>query len=222
MSTDIIVSYDGTPNDDDALALGRMLAQGGNSVALAYVRHSREFDPRREEVAAHDAQRRLESGANMLGAPGVERHVVVHPSTWVGLAELAGQIGASVIVFGSDYRTPPGRVSPGTTAQHLLEGGPVGVAVAPAGLRANPDAAINTILIADGAADEAAGRTAEMLAERLGATVIEDPARADLIVLGSAPGGSGGRVRVSGAARNWLAAAQASVLVVPTGTPVMQ
>src|SRR5947209_685204 len=149
MSTDIIVSYDGTPNDDDALALGRILGQGGHSLALAYVRHSREFDPRREEVAAHDAQRRLESGANMLGDPGVERYVVVHPSTWVGLAELAGQTGASVIVFGSDYRTPPGRVSPGTTAQHLLEGGPVGVAVAPAGLRADPTATINTILLAD-------------------------------------------------------------------------
>jgi nucleotide-binding universal stress UspA family protein len=158
----------------------------------------------------------------MLGDAGVERHVVVHPSTWVGLAELAGQTGASVVVFGSDYRTPPGRVSPGTTAQHLLEGGPVGVAVAPAGLRADPGATIKTILIADGAGDEAARDTAELLADRLGAVVTQDPAQADLIVLASTPGGSGGRVRVSGAARNWLAAAQASVLVVPTGTPLMR
>ena len=70
MSTDIIVSYDGTSNDDDALALGRMLAAGGASLALAYVRHSREFDPRREELAQHDAERRLEQGAAWLGRPG--------------------------------------------------------------------------------------------------------------------------------------------------------
>ena len=57
MSADIIVSYDGTPNDDDALALGQALAAGGASLALAYVRHSREFDPAREELAAHDVLR---------------------------------------------------------------------------------------------------------------------------------------------------------------------
>ena len=43
--------------------------------------------------------------------------------------------------------TPLGSVAayPGTTAQHLLEGGPVAVAVAPAGLRTADDAAIESI-----------------------------------------------------------------------------
>ena len=45
MTTPVIVSYDGTSNDDDALALGRMLAVGGAKLSLAYVRHSREYDP---------------------------------------------------------------------------------------------------------------------------------------------------------------------------------
>jgi len=58
MGASLIISYDGTPNDDDALALGKMLASAGFQLALAYVRHSREFDPRREEVAQHDADRR--------------------------------------------------------------------------------------------------------------------------------------------------------------------
>ena len=56
MSTDIIVSYDGTPNDDDALALGKLLAATGATLALAYIRHAREFDPRREELAQHEAR----------------------------------------------------------------------------------------------------------------------------------------------------------------------
>ena len=35
MSANIIVSYDGTANDDDAVALGKLLAQTGASLALA-------------------------------------------------------------------------------------------------------------------------------------------------------------------------------------------
>ena len=66
MSADIIVSYDGTPNDDDALALGEALAASGASLALAYVRHSREFDPGREQLAQHDAA--LAAGVRRPGA----------------------------------------------------------------------------------------------------------------------------------------------------------
>ena len=56
MSADVIISYDGTPNDDDALSLGKMLARAGATLALAYVRHSREFDPRREALAQHGGE----------------------------------------------------------------------------------------------------------------------------------------------------------------------
>ena len=48
MGASVILSYDGTQNDDDALALGKMLARAALPLALAYVRHSREFDPRRK------------------------------------------------------------------------------------------------------------------------------------------------------------------------------
>jgi nucleotide-binding universal stress UspA family protein len=196
MSTDIIVSYDGTSNDDDALALGRMLARGGASLALAYVRHSREFDPRREELAQHDAERRLEQGAAGLGDATLPRHIVVSASTWEGLADLAAAEGASVIVFGSDYRTPPGSVAPGTTAQHLLEGGSVAIAVAPAGLRAEREATIRSVSVSPDESDPAARDTATALAERLGAELAEDGASAaDLIVIGSQPGAPSGRIR---------------------------
>ena len=81
MAAGVIVSYDGTTNDDDALALARMLAAGGATLALAYVRHSREYDPRREEIAEHDARRRLEHGATWLGParhPRPRGHRPVH------------------------------------------------------------------------------------------------------------------------------------------------
>jgi nucleotide-binding universal stress UspA family protein len=127
MAADVIISYDGTVNDEDALALGRMLHQAGAMLALAYVRHFREFDPRREEIGQHDAERRLAQGAALLGAPDIPQHVVVSASTGEGLGQLADAEGASLIVFGSDYRTSPGRAEPGTSAQTLLDGGDVAI-----------------------------------------------------------------------------------------------
>ena len=41
MPPKVIVSYDDTPNDQDAVALGRRLREAGATVSLAYVRHSR-------------------------------------------------------------------------------------------------------------------------------------------------------------------------------------
>jgi nucleotide-binding universal stress UspA family protein len=222
VSPDLIVSYDGTPNDDDALALGKVLARSGATLALAYVRHAREFSPRREELAEHDAERRLEQGASWLGDPGVARHVVISASTGEGLAQLARDEGAAMIVFGSDYRTPPGQSEPGTSAQFLLEGGSVAVAVAAAGLRTESDAAIRTVAVTGGAPGDAAHETAQTLVSKLGAVLVEpESASIDLVVIASQPTAPAGRIALSGATRAMLnSAAPGSVLVVPQGTPV--
>jgi nucleotide-binding universal stress UspA family protein len=221
MSADLIISYDGTPNDDDALVLGKLLASRGARPALAYVRHAREFDPGREDIARHDADRRLESGAAWFGDPSIPRHVVVSSSTSQGLIQLARDEGASVIVFGSDYRTPPGRAEPGSTAQRLLEGGPVAVAVAAAGLRARPDATIESIATFGPDGDTAVAETARALADKLGASLSPNGAgRADLIVVGSPASGGEGRTGVSGLHRSQLNSALGSVLVLPYGRPL--
>ena len=221
MSSDLIVSYDGTPNDDDALALGRLLARTGAGLAVAYIRHSREFDPRREELAQHDAERRLESGVAWLGDPGIPRHVVFSGSTGEGLEQLAESEQASVIVFGSDYRTPPGRAEPGTSAQRLLEGGSVAIAVAAAGLRSLSDAAIKSIAVSAADGDTAAQQTADALAANLGASIVElGRPETDLIVVGSQPSASSGRITLGGSSRTMLNSLRGSVLVVPSGDPV--
>lgn len=219
VSSNLIVSYDGTPNDDDALALGKLLARTGASLALAYIRHSREFDPRREELAQHDAERRLEQGAAWLEDPDIPRHVVFSSSTGEGLEQLAEAEQASVIVFGSDYRTPPGRAEPGTTAQRLLEGGSVAIAVAAAGLRTRSDSGIGTIAVAASGADTTAQDTAEALAGKLGAEVVELGPPVDLIVVGSQPGASR-RITLSGSTRTLLNTARGSVLVLPSGVAI--
>jgi nucleotide-binding universal stress UspA family protein len=221
--SELIVSYDGTPNDDDALALAKMLAQTGAKLALAYVRHSREFDQQREELAQHDAERRLEQGAEWLGDRAIPRRVVISPSTAEGLMRLAESDGASMIVFGSDYRTPPGHAEPGTSAQGLLDGGPVAIAIAAAGLRTNSGAAIRSIAVPiAGPHNDVARHTAAALASKLGATVVEPRTQpVDLIVVGSQPGAPEGRIVVGGDVRTELGAARSSVLVLPAGRPVL-
>jgi hypothetical protein len=224
MSTEptLIISYDGTPNDEDALALGKMLAPAGFTLALAYVRHSREFDDRREELAQHDAEQRLARGAALLGDPEVRRHVVISASTGEGLGGLAETEGARLIVFGSDYRTAPGHVEPGSSAQYLLDGGSVAVAIAPAGLRTTLGAEIRSIAVPlAGPTNNVARQVAESLAGDLGATLVRSSSdQVDLIVVGSQPDAPPGRIVLGGDVRSELNRARASILVLPAGTPL--
>ena len=221
MTADLIISYDGTPNDDDALALGRRLAQPGSAVALAYVRHSHEFDPRREELAQYDADQRLERGAALIGIP-VTQHVVVGAATGDVLAGLAEQEGASIVVFGSDYRTPVGRAEPGTSAQRLIDGGPVAIAVAAAGLRATGESTIGSIAVPfAGPVNDDARATAASLAAVFGADIVDASFPGiDLIIVGSHAGAPAGRVVVAGEVRNELNSARSSVLVLPGQTRI--
>src|ERR1035441_1872244 len=69
MPSKIIVSYDGTANEDDAIALGRVFARGGAEVALAYVRHSQDPDLDREKLAQSEAEELLQRGAELFGNP---------------------------------------------------------------------------------------------------------------------------------------------------------
>ena len=217
MATSIIVSYDGTTHDDDALALGRQLAEAGATLSLAYVRHSREYDPRREEIAEFDAARRLQQGAAWLEAPDITRHVVIDPSTSAGLARLAAAEGAQLVLFGSDYRTSPGRVEPGGSAQGMLEGGAVAVGVAQAGLRTHAGEPVRTISIA-GDAGGAAEQTAESLAAALDAEFIPGGGDADLILVDSQTNAPEGRIALGGSTRARLDSARGSVIVLPRGT----
>jgi nucleotide-binding universal stress UspA family protein len=213
MAIEAIVSYDGTTNDDDALALARMLSGAGVSLSLAYVRHSQEYDPRREEIGVHDANRRLEQGATWLADPEITQHVVIDPSTSSGLAKLAEAEGASMILFGSGYRTAPGRVEPGGSAQGLLNGSSVAIGVAAAGLRTVAGAAIQTVSVA-GEAGGAAEETARSLAAALGAELVAGLS-ADLIVVDSQTGAQDGRIALGGTTRAHLDSARGSVLVLP-------
>ena len=122
MPIEIIVSYDASNMDQDALALGQVLAGERNSLALAYVRHAKEEGDEREQLAAADAAELLDGGARLLGQPDAPRFIVFGASTPEGLSQLATSEQASLIVFGSEYRTADGHVEPQSSARRLLEG----------------------------------------------------------------------------------------------------
>lgn len=219
MALKIIVSYDDTDNDRDALALGRLLAYSGAELSLAYVRHSQaEGEP--EALEEKQAEELLARGAASIGAPDMQRHVVVNASTSDGLLELAERENADVIVFGSDYRTAAGTVKPGIAAHKLLLGDPAAIAVAPADLRSRPSVSVNTVGVID-EGDEAARETARSLAAALGATVAEHGSGpVDLLVVGSRPESPQGKVTLSAASDYAVETATYPVLVVPRGAPV--
>jgi nucleotide-binding universal stress UspA family protein len=218
MPTKIIVSYDGTANEDDAITLGRLLGEAGAEVSLAYVRHTHEPDKDRETLAQAEAQELLDRGVELLGNAGAARHVVTDRSTPEGLAELAQQQGAQVIVFCSDSHTAKGHIAIGNSAERLLEGGRAAVAIAPVDLAEKVGSAGIRQIVAVADADGGARQTAEALATALGAQVapVLDE-KADLLIVDSRPEAEQGRVSLSSSAAHLIEIATCPVLVLPRG-----
>jgi len=217
VSAKIIVSYDGTANEEDAIALGRIFAAAGADIALAYVRHAPEGDSAAEQRAQSEAQDVLSRGIEILGTPDAERHVVIDPSTPHGLARLAAEQHADVVVFCSDSHTAQGHVSVGNSAGQLLEGGTSAVAIAPVGLAERGEDTIHGV-VAVGDGDGGAVATADSLAAALGATVepvIDE--QTGLLVIDSRTDAPQGSVLLSSSAAHLIEIATCAVLVLSRG-----
>lgn len=214
MSTKIIVSYDGTANEDDAIALGDVFALAGAEVSLGYVRHTNQA------VSDEEAQEVLARGAALFAGTFVSSHVVTDRSTPEGLRALAVELGADVIAFCSDSHTAAGHISVGNSAERLLEGGQTAIAIAPVGLARDTAATSVKRIVSVGEAggDDSAEETARALAAALGAEVVpvaDDSA--DLLVIGSRPDAERGRISLSSSAAHLIEIATCPVLVVPRG-----
>ena len=214
-----LISYDDTLNDQDALALGRVLAGAGAELTLAYVRHTTMAEPTRERLEGHEAEALLDRGARWLDDLDVARRVVVDASTGEGLRRLAGTEEADLIVFGSDYRTAAGHVNLGSSASRLLDSGATALAVAPAAYRARRDHTIRTIGVLP-CGDPAALETAENLAGRLHADIAGATRDVDLLIVGSRSQAAEGRVMVSSYALAEIENAVAPVIVLARATPL--
>lgn len=214
MSTKIIVSYDGTANEDDAIAYGSLLAHAGAEVSLGYVRHTDEA------VSDEEAQTVvLDRAAALFAGTFASSHIVTNRSTPEGLRELAEQIGAQVIVFCSDSHTAQGHITIGNSAQRLLDGGRFAIGIASAGLAERDPLTVDQIAVAEDPSDLSAGSTAQQLADAFSANLVAAGAgdQADLLVVGSRSEAGQGQVALSAAAMNLIESKVASVLVLPRG-----
>ncbi len=163
-----------------------------------------------------DTQNLLDRGVELLGIAGATAHVVTDRSTPDGLAALAEAEGADIVVFCSDSHTAKGHVSIGNSAERLLNGGHVAVAIAPVDLAERTTAISQIVAVGDG--DGGARQTAEALASALGAHV--SPVaneETDLLVIDSRADAEQGRVSISSSAGHLVEIARSAVLVLPRG-----
>jgi nucleotide-binding universal stress UspA family protein len=173
----VLVGYDGSPEAQDALALGEMLAKALQAkLMLGYVfasdlRLSSPAYAQERATACEVAEETLrEAPLELFDPQGVERipHAAGSPAR--GLHELAEWRGASLVVVGSTHRGQVGRVLPGSVGRRLLNGGPCPVAVAPRGFRGDPSPLEMIVVGYDGGDDSAqAVELAALLAVASGA-----------------------------------------------------
>jgi nucleotide-binding universal stress UspA family protein len=226
MSTSpIIVAYDGSPNADDAVALGNLLARvTGAPLALVHVYRTPSQSPRdgagvaeaRTKLARRAAEEVLSRGA-ALAEGDVALEAVSSTTTATGIRTLAARRHAAVVLFGSAQRTLPGRVHPGSAARRLLHGLPCAIGLTPVSFREGVHSGLQAIAVAHDDPTRAAQRSAEAVALLAGAEVAVDERDADLLLVGSAAGAQRGQVLVNAVTNQLIQTAATPVVVVPFG-----
>jgi nucleotide-binding universal stress UspA family protein len=140
MAPELIIGYDSTEQAEDAMALGRLLADAlalRITVATVLPTPGRGMSP--EEASAKACEGLREVIAERLEGFEAEPVACFDRSPARGLYKLAGERGAALIVVGSTHRGPVGRVLRGSVGDNLLNGAPCAVAVAPRGYAREPE-----------------------------------------------------------------------------------
>jgi nucleotide-binding universal stress UspA family protein len=226
MSSTILVAYDGSPNADDAVAAGRLLAQlTGSQLTLAHIHTTRPQRgtrgaatvAAREDFLRRRGEELLERAAARAGGD-VRRVVLGSTTTATGMRTLAEREAATAVVFGSASNTEPGHVHPGSASRRLLQGVASAIAFAPVGYRESAGKIPSRIGVSHDDDDATARQSAEAIVDALGrsAAVVED-GPVDLLLIGSRPGAEHGRVMIGASAEAPLHAATSPVVVVPRG-----
>ena len=137
MKARIIIGCDGSPEGDDALRLGHVLATALDAVPVVatVVRQARRGTDEGEfERAVEEFCRPLFARAGeRLEGLDMEVTSVIHDSRARAIYDLADWYKPSLIVIGSTKRGPAGRIVLGSLGNSLLSGAPCSVAVAPRG-----------------------------------------------------------------------------------------
>jgi nucleotide-binding universal stress UspA family protein len=170
----VVIGFDGSDSGEDAIALGLRLAGAIGAPLLVACVYEDEAPIGTQRVDAEwvaygrDHARQVLDGARRL-AGDAEYRAVGSGSAAHGLDDVADAEGASLIVVGSTRHGARRRILPGSTGERLLHGAAHPVAVAPRGVREDPEAPVKTIGCAF--IDTSDGREALAWAARLTARV---------------------------------------------------
>ena len=144
IDSSVVAGFDDSPSGFDAVALGRVLATAmGARLIVANVypldaigTTDVVLDP---DVGGRMCQDALETARRarfvLDGFDDWEPVAYAAVPAARGLHEIADRAGAEIIVVGSTHRHGLGLVMPGSTAERLLHGSALPIAVAPAGWR---------------------------------------------------------------------------------------
>jgi nucleotide-binding universal stress UspA family protein len=192
----LIVGYDGSEQSEDALALGKLIADrsGAQLIVAGVFRFDPLWGPSPAfQEAEADYARKVERAAESVGA---EPEAIPSSSPARGLHELAEEIGAELIVVGSAHHGRVGQILVGSVGMRLLSGSPCSVAIAPLGYSDQADRRLTELTVGFDGTPEAgiALAVAVDLARASGALVkVVAVAEAPVISYGKGAGPSQGR-----------------------------
>lgn len=173
----VLIGVVPTESSDDALALGGLICEAlGAQPMLAHIHPAAydyasrgHIDAEWERYLVDESRVFLDAAvekAEQYGITDPETVIFGHRSSGVGLAEVATRHGADLIVIGSAPGASDGRFQIGSTADQLLHGSHVPVALAPAYYRGYRPTEIGRMVAAfqNSAESKAAAATAADLA----------------------------------------------------------
>jgi nucleotide-binding universal stress UspA family protein len=177
----IIIGYDGSDGANDALALGRRMAEFENAaIRVVYVYPYESVG--RAANGEYDRTVRLDADVEMAGArlalgdrPGTEFDLIPGVSPPRELHRIAEEWDADLIVVGSSGRAGHGRIAIGRVGEQTLHGSACPVLVAPRGY-ADVEAKLARIAVAFNGAEESRPALDE-------AAAFADAAEAELLIV---------------------------------------
>jgi nucleotide-binding universal stress UspA family protein len=186
VTRELIIGYDGSANGEDALALGRVLAEtlAAKPVVLSVLRYPDHLITAEELDAAvtEFSEALFAKARERLAGLEIETIGVANDSPAHSLQATAEEREPIALVLGSTHRGPVGRVLLGSVGEGMLSGAPCPIAVAPRGYAEREERSLQRIAVAVDGSEEgwSALDAAAAIAERLHAelevlSVVEFP-----------------------------------------------
>ena len=135
MDSKVLIAYDGTPQGDDALGLGRRLSEilDARALVATVISHPRDGTDQGEfdRAVGTFCEPLFAKARERLDGLDVHEQFLVSDSPAAGIYELTDWLNPTAIVIGSTRHGTSGRVQVGTVGGSLLSGVHSTVAVAP-------------------------------------------------------------------------------------------